>query len=203
MKDQRLHAPAALRNRDLILRAVQPYLPASGLILEVASGSGQHCVWFAENLPHHVIQPSDPNPKARTSISAWIASTGLKNIREPIALEAAAKVWPLTEADAILCINMVHIAPWSATLGLMAGAARVLPPGAPLCLYGPYRRGGAHTSQSNALFDRDLRGENHEWGVRDLEAVSKEAEARGFLPPAVIDMPANNLTLVFRKGAGL
>jgi hypothetical protein len=203
MKDQRLHAPAALRNRDLILSAVEPYLPASGLILEVASGSGQHCIWFAEKLPQHVMQPSDPDPKARASIGAWIASAGVRNIREPIALDAAAKLWPLTEADAIFCINMVHISPWSATLGLLDGAARLLPPTAPLCLYGPYRRGGAHTSESNAAFDRDLRGQNHEWGVRDLEALGMEAAARGFLPPAIIEMPANNLTLVFRKRADL
>lgn len=201
MKDQRLHAPAALRNRDLILSAVTPYLPASGLILEVASGSGQHCIWFAEKLPQHVFQPSDPNPKARASISAWIASAGLENIRAPIALDAAAKVWPLTKADAIFCINMVHISPWSATVGLIAGAARLLPPGGPLCLYGPYRRGGAHISESNAVFDRDLRSENPEWGVRDLEAVTMEASARGFVPPAVIEMPANNYTLVFIRSA--
>lgn len=201
MQDLRLASPAALRNRDLILDAIRDRLPRDGLILEIASGSGQHCVRFGERLPRHVIQPSDPDPRARASIDAWVAAAGVTNVRAAIALDAAASVWPLAEAGAILCFNMIHISPWRATRGLLAGAARLLGPGAPLVLYGPYKRGGAHTSDSNAAFDRDLRKENPEWGVRDLEAVEDAAVTEGFSPAAVTQMPANNLTLVFTKQA--
>jgi len=201
MQDLRLSSPAALRNRDLILDAIGDHLPRQGLILEIASGSGQHCVRFAERLPDHVIQPSDPDPRARESIDAWIAASGLSNIRAALALDAASPVWPLVEADAILCFNMIHIAPWRAMLGLFAGAARLLCEGAPLILYGPYKRDGTHTSDSNAAFDRDLRNENPEWGVRDLETVEASAVAAGFSPAAVTRMPANNLVVVFRKPA--
>jgi len=199
MQDLRLSSPAALRNRDLILDAIADLLPKRGLILEIASGSGQHCVRFGERLPDHVIQPSDADPRARASIDAWIAAAGVANVRAAIALDAAAPVWPLAEADAILCVNMIHIAPWRATRGLLAGAARLLGPGAPLVLYGPFSCGGAHTSDGNAAFDRDLRKENSEWGVRDLETVEAAAIAEGFSPAAVTQMPANNLTLVFTK----
>jgi hypothetical protein len=203
MQDLRLAAPAALRNRDLILDAIRERLPPRGLVLEIASGSGQHCVRFGERLPEIVFQPSDPDPRARASIDAWIAAAGVTNVRAAIALDAAAPVWPLARADAILCFNMIHIAPWRATLGLLAGAARLLDKGAPLVLYGPYKRGGAHTSDSNAAFDRSLREENPEWGVRDLDAVEDAAIANGFSAAAVTPMPANNLTLVFtRQGPG-
>jgi SAM-dependent methyltransferase len=199
MEDLRLHAPAALRNRDPILDILQAHLPAAGLILEVASGSGEHCIRFGEKLPTHVIQPSDPDPRAQDSINAWIAASGLGNIRAALDLDASAQAWPLTNAAAVICINMAHISPWAATQGLCSGAARILPPGGPLFLYGPFKRGGAHTSKGNSDFDRDLRQRNPEWGIRDLEQIGELAVAQGFSDPLVFEMPANNLTLLFRK----
>ncbi|WP_026605627.1 DUF938 domain-containing protein [Methylocapsa acidiphila] len=202
MEDLRLHAPAALRNRDAILDIVQAHFPATGLILEIASGSGEHCVHFAEKLRNHAIQPSDPSPRARASIDAWIATAGLPNVKAAIDLDSSHRDWPVKAASAIICINMIHISPWSATEGLFAGAARILPPGAPLLLYGPYKRDGAHTSKSNEDFDRALRHENPEWGVRDLERVAEIAGLKGFSAPAVFEMPANNLTLLFHLPQG-
>ncbi len=199
MEDLRLHAPAAQRNRDPILAILQAHLPAAGLILEVASGSGEHCVGFGEKLPGHVIQPSDPDPRARDSINAWIAQSGLGNIRPAIDLDASAPTWPLIHAAAVVCINMAHISPWAATQGLFRGAARVLPASGPLFLYGPFKRGGAHTSRGNADFDRDLRLRNPEWGIRNLEQVGELGRAEGFSGPLVFAMPANNLTLLFHK----
>ncbi len=196
--DPRRFAPAAARNRDPILDALRRHLPARGLVLEVASGSGEHALHFAAALPGLVFQPSDPDADARASIDAWVAQSGLANIRPALALDAAG-AWPLAAADAVVCINMIHIAPWAATEGLLRGAAAILPPGAPLILYGPYRRGGAHTAPSNADFDADLRARNPAWGVRDLEAVAALAAGHGFGPPAVAEMPANNLTVVFRR----
>lgn len=199
MTDPRRHSPAVARNRDAILAVLRGVLPATGLVLEVASGGGEHAVHFAAALPGLVFQPSDPAAVARSSIDAWAASAGLPNLRPAIALDAAAPAWPVAAAEAVLCINMIHIAPWEAALGLFAGAARILPPGAPLLLYGPYRRGGAHTAPSNAVFDAELRAQDPRWGVRDLEAVAEAAAAAGFDAPAVTAMPANNLTLVFRR----
>lgn len=198
MTDEKRHAPATLRNRQPLLDALRAHLPATGLLLEIASGSGEHALFLAENLPGLIIQPSDPDAAARASIHAWTA--GVANIRPPLALDAAdSATWPDIAPDAILCVNMIHIAPWSAALGLFAGAGRLLRPGAPLCLYGPYKQGGVHTADSNAAFDADLRARNPAWGVRDLEAVAEVAASRGFKPPVVIPMPANNLTLVFRR----
>lgn len=199
MADARRFAPAAARNRGPILDALRGRLPASGLLLEVASGSGEHAVHLAAAFPALTIQPSDPDPEARASIAAWAAETGLPNIRPPLALDAAAAAWPAARADAVLCINMIHIAPWQACEGLVRGAARLLPPGGPLVLYGPFRRGGAHTAPSNAAFDESLRAQDPRWGVRDLEAVAALAAAEGFAAPEVVPMPANNLTLVFRR----
>jgi hypothetical protein len=195
--DPRREAPAVARNRDAILAVLRGILPARGLLLEVASGSGEHALHFAPAFPALVFQPSDPDPEARASIDAWCA--GAPTIRPALALDAAAPGWPVDRADALLCINMIHIAPWAACEGLLRGAARILPPGAPLVLYGPFRRGGAHTADSNAAFDADLRARNPDWGVRDLEAVAGAASAAGFGPPAVTAMPANNLTVAFRR----
>ena len=200
MTDARLNAPAALRNRDRILDVLRAHLPARGLVLEIASGSGQHCIRFGEGLPHHVIQPSDPNPEARASINAWIAASGATNVCPALALDTAENVWPIEAADAILCINMIHIAPWSAAQGLFAGGARLLPPGGPLYLYGPFKRDRRHTAPSNEAFDASLKRENPDWGVRDLEAVAALAASSGFESPTIIEMPANNLSLIFRKG---
>lgn len=199
MTDARREAPAVARNRDAILDALRGILPPRGLVLEIASGSGEHALHFAAALPALTFQPSDPDAEARASIDAWCA--GVANIRPALALNAAAPDWPVDRADAVLCINMIHIAPWAACEGLMRGAARVLPPEAPLVLYGPFRRGGAHTAPSNAAFDDSLRSRDPAWGVRDLEAVAAEAAAAGFGPPAITPMPANNLTLAFRRAS--
>ncbi len=193
------HAPATARNRGPILDVLRPRLPADGLVLEVASGSGEHAVHFAANLPQLVFQPSDPDEDALASIDAWVATSALANIRPAVALDATAPSWPVGEAAAVLCCNMIHIAPWSAAVGLVAGAARVLPDHGLLYLYGPYRRDGEHTAPSNEAFDRDLRRRNPAWGIRDLEAVIELAEAHGFAPTEVIDMPANNLSVIFRR----
>ncbi len=198
--DPRLYAPAAARNRRPIYEVLRSHLPDRGLILEIASGSGVHDIFFAErSAPDLIFQPSDFNVGARGSIDAWAKQLQLPNVRPAIALDAASAVWPIDNADAVLCINMIHIAPWEATLGLMAGAARILPPEGMLYLYGPFCRDGRHTAPSNAAFDRDLRNRNPDWGVRNLETVASVAEAHGFAPPIVEDMPANNLSVIFRR----
>lgn len=195
----RRQAPAAARNRQPILDVLTPRLPTQGLVLEIASGSGEHIVHFAEALPDLVFQPSDPSPEARASIDDWVHALGLGNVRPALALDAAGDVWPLERADAVICCNMIHIAPWEAAVGLAAGAGRILPKGGTLYLYGPYRRGGRHTAPSNEAFDLDLRRRDPAWGVRDLEAVTALAQAQGFDAPEIIDMPANNLSLVFKR----
>jgi len=196
--DLRRHAPAAARNRGPILAVLRDWLPAEGLVLEVASGSGEHAVHFAAALPGLVFQPSDPDPSALASIDAWAA--GMANIRPAVRLDAAAAEWAVGAVDAVVCINMIHIAPWAAAEGLVRGAAARLAAGAPLVLYGPYRVGGAHTAPSNAAFDAALRARDPAWGVRELEAVSALAAAEGFGPPELREMPANNLMLRFRRG---
>ncbi|OFX06496.1 MAG: SAM-dependent methyltransferase [Alphaproteobacteria bacterium RIFCSPHIGHO2_12_FULL_66_14] len=195
----RREAPAAARNRQPILDALRPRLPAEGLVLEIASGTGEHVVHFAAALPGLTFQPSDPSADARASIDDWVRMQGLGNVRAALALDAAGDAWPIERADAVLCCNMIHIAPWEAAIGLIAGAAHVLPAGGTLYLYGPYRREGRHTAPSNEAFDRDLRQRDPAWGVRDLEAVMSLAEDRGFGPPEIIDMPANNLSLIFKR----
>ncbi|TAD88681.1 MAG: DUF938 domain-containing protein [Alphaproteobacteria bacterium] len=199
MSDPRLYAPAVQRNREPLRDVLAEVLPASGLVLEVASGTGEHAVFFAEAFPGLTFQPTDADAEARASIDAWVALTGQGNLRPALALDAAAAEWPITAADAVMCINMIHIAPWAACLGLMAGAARCLSPSSPLILYGPYRRDGQHTAPSNVEFDRSLKARNSAWGVRDLEAVAAAAAAVGFAPPIITAMPANNFTLVFRR----
>jgi len=199
-QDARQFAPAAARNRDPIWAVLQPHLPAKGLVLEVASGSGEHAVHFARAAgPEITFQPSDPDLSARASIDAWTTASGLPNIRPALALDATSQTWPIASADVVLCCNMIHIAPWAAAVGLVQGAARVLAPGGLLFLYGPFKRDGRHTAPSNEAFDRDfLQARNPAWGVRDLEAVSELAEAAGFAPPLIEAMPANNLSVLFR-----
>lgn len=199
MTDHRQQAPAAARNRDPILAVLRGVLPRAGTVLEIASGSGEHIMHFAAAMPGLVFQPSDPNPEARRSIAAWAAESGLSNLRPPLALDAAASSWPVTTVDAVLCINMIHISPWSATEGLVRGAASILPPGGPLYLYGPYHRAGVATAPSNEAFDQDLRQRNPAWGLRELEAVAALAAAAGFSGPAITEMPANNLSVVLRR----
>ena len=168
-------------------------------MLEIASGTGEHILHFAREFPDLLFQPSDPEPAALRSIEAWRAESGLANLLPPIALDARAADWPVAAADAILCINMVHISPWAATLGLLRGAGRLLAPGAPLYLYGAYRQAGVATAPSNEAFDASLRARDPEWGLRDLEDVVAEAGAQGLRLDAVAQMPANNLSVVLRK----
>lgn len=199
MTDQRRFAPATTRNREPILAVLRESLPQSGLVLEVASGSGEHGVYFAHALPGLEWQPSDPSPDALASIEAWIAAKGPGNLRAPLCLDAASDTWPISSADAIVCINMIHISPWEATEGLMRGAGRILAPGAPLCLYGPYKRGELPLEPSNAAFDESLRSRNPRWGLRELGDVRACAQANGFELERVVEMPANNLAVIFRK----
>lgn len=199
MTDLRRTAPAAARNRDPILAVLREVLPASGTVLEIASGSGEHAIHFAHGLPGLDWQPSDPDPDALASIAAWRAEGARANLLAPLALDAASRDWPVARADAVVCINMIHISPWAATEGLMAGAGHLLTTGAPLVLYGPYRRAGHPIAPSNAAFDEDLRRRNPAWGLRALEDVADIAAAHGFDLERVVEMPANNLTVVFRK----
>lgn len=198
-EDARRYAPSVARNKDVIAAVLARYLPASGLVLEIASGSGEHAVHFASNFPALLFQPTDPGEEARASIAAWRQETTPPNMHAPLALDVTDTPWPIQHADAVTCINMIHIAPWEATLGLMLGAARIIPPGGFLFLYGPYKCAGQHTAPSNAEFDASLRERDARWGVRDLEAVTAEAQAVGFAAPLVETMPANNLSLIFRR----
>ena len=193
------HAPATLRNRDAIAAVLADWLPASGTVLEVASGSGEHAVHFAATFPDIAWQPSDRDPAGLTSIAAYLAETGLPNVGAPVALDASASRWPVARADAILCINMVHISPWNATLGLFAGAARLLAPGAPLVLYGPYIEPDVPTAQSNLDFDASLRSRDPAWGLRDTDAVKAVAADAGLAFIERRAMPANNLMLLFHR----
>ena len=199
MTDDRLFAPATLRNRDPILDVLRTVLPGRGVVLEIASGSGEHVVHFARHLPALTFQPSDPGEAELRSIAAWMSQEGLGNIEPPVQLDAATANWPVKSAAAVICINMIHISPWRSTEGLMRGAAAILPAGAPLYLYGPYRRGGVPTAPSNEEFDRSLRSRDPAWGLRTLEDVAAVAAANGFSAPDIVAMPANNLSVIFRK----
>lgn len=197
------HAPATARNREPILAAIAPVLPASGLVLEISSGTGEHAAFLTPRLPVGLAwQPSDLDPANLADIDAHARASGCNRIRPALVLDTRARPWPVLRADALLCCNMIHIAPWAAAEGLFAGAADVLPPGAPLILYGPFRRHGAHTAPSNADFDIWLKGRDPAWGVRCLDTeVTPLAEAHGFAREGIVPMPANNLTVVFRRGA--
>jgi len=204
--DARLYAPATQRNREPILGILARVLPARGALLEIASGTGEHAAWLAAQLPGLTFQPSDPLPAHRASIAAWVASSGLPNLRAPLALDVTTADWEKGEGiprdlAAILCINLIHIAPWAAALGLLRGAGAALGAGRLLYLYGPYRRGGEHTAPSNAAFDRSLHAQDPAWGVRDLEAVAAAAEGAGFDLDEVVPMPANNLSVILRRRA--
>ena len=197
MTDARQHAPATARNRDPILAVLRRLAPASGTVLEVASGSGEHAAHFAAALPGLAFQPSDPDPDRRASIAAWCE--GIANVRPARALDAAGPDWPCGPFDLVLCCNMIHIAPWAAAEGLVAGAGRVLAPGGLLLLYGPFRRRGVPTAPGNEAFDADLRARNPLWGLRELEAVDTLARAAGFAAPEITEMPANNLCVAWRR----
>lgn len=192
------HAPATSRNREPILGVLKRWLPATGLVLEIAAGSGEHAAFFAGQFPQLQWQPSDASPQALDSIAAWRAEAGLANLREPMRLDVR-EPWPLDRADALFSANMIHIAPWECAQALMAGAGRVLRPGGVLILYGPFKVGGRHTAPSNQAFDADLRARDPAWGVRDLEAVGAAAQAAGLDHLDTMPMPANNLSVVWRR----
>lgn len=192
-------SPSALRNREPILAELRKVLPSRGAVLEIASGSGEHVVHFASALPSLTFQPSDVDAAARASVDAWRTESGLTNLRTAVALDVEDSNWPVTVADAVICINMIHISPWTATEGLVSGAARLLPAGGILFLYGPYHRAGVDTSTSNSTFDADLRARNPAWGLRNLEDVVDLARTCGFAHAATHDMPANNLSVIFRR----
>lgn len=198
-----LTAPAVARNRDAILAVLLEHLPTEGLVLEVASGSGEHAAYLAAALPGLRWQPTDPDPRARASVAAHARAAGLLNLLDPLDLDAASANWPVARADAVVAVNMVHIAPWAATLGLLAGAARILPAGGLLYLYGPYTEGGRHTAPSNTAFDASLRARDPAWGVRDVEDVVRAASPHGLGLARQIAMPANNFSLLFRRAAAL
>ena len=199
--DDRRSSPAALRNRDPILAILRRALPASGQVLEIASGSGEHALYFARHLPQLMWQPSDPSPDARASIAAWRAEEAPSNLAAPIDVDASRALWPVARADAIVSINMVHISPWTATAGLMANAGRLLAAGGLLYLYGPYRRDGHDFASSNAAFDADLRRRDPQWGIRDVADLVAQGAANGLALDEIVEMPANNLSLLFRKRA--
>ena len=199
--DGRQFAPAAARNAMPLARALAALLPAAGRVLELASGTGQHAAYLAQQFPRLTWQPSDPDPAARDSIAAWHRAAGLGNLEPPLVLDAALDGWAdgLEPVSAVLCINMIHIAPWEACLGLLRGASALLPEDAPLILYGPFRRADHPTAPSNEAFDRSLRLRDPHWGLRALDAVEAAARPLGLARAEVVEMPANNLTVVFRR----
>jgi hypothetical protein len=195
----RLVSPSAERNKGPIAEVLQRVLPGNGCILEVSSGTGQHIVHFARVMPHLVWQPTERDRECLRSIAAWSAFEGLANVKPPLALDVHDEVWPAGPVDAVVCINMIHIAPSSAAAALLRGASRYLNSGAVLALYGPFRRGGQHTSPSNEAFDQVLRAQNPDWGVRNLDDVAETAAQEGFDLEDVCLMPANNLMAIFRR----
>ncbi|HEV2595739.1 MAG TPA: DUF938 domain-containing protein [Sphingomicrobium sp.] len=216
----RRSAPAALRNREPIAEVLREWLPSRGAVLEIASGTGEHVTYFAEHFPKLDWQPSDVHPDALASIAAWRELTDLANVRPPLVIDASAPDWPIGKAamakigngsrdalsptdwdagfSAVLCLNMVHISPWAAALGLLAGSARVLVPGGALILYGPWLQSGVSAAPSNLAFDRDLKARDPDWGLRLVEDFDAAALKRGFVLEATRTMPANNLALLFR-----
>ena len=199
LADGRWNSPSAERNKDPILGVLKRVLPAQGTVLEIASGTGQHVIHFAKAFPHLTWQPSDADAEMRESIGLRLQTERLANVELPLDLNVTAVPWPVRKADAVACINMIHVAPWPATQALLDGARALLPPQGVLFLYGPYRRFRVHTSSSNERFDADLRAQDPEWGLRDLEAVTEAAVSAGFTLAEIVDMPANNFSLVFRR----
>jgi hypothetical protein len=198
MTDARRFAAATQRNRDVIFDVLARHvLPGDG-VLEIASGSGEHALYLAAKLPIAAWQPTDPDAEARASIAAWRAVTPVPNLAPPLPLDVRERPWPVETADVVVAINVLHISPWECTAALFEGAAALLP--RVVYLYGPYKRGGAHTSASNAEFEQWLQSQDYRWGVRDLEAVIATAEAHGFTLREVVEMPANNLSVVFGRG---
>ena len=199
LEGARRSAPAALRNREPIAKVLQEWLPSSGLVLEIASGTGEHAAFLGERFPKLEWQPSDVHPDALTSIEAWRRASHLPNLRPPIAIDSASADWPIDAADALLSINMVHISPWASALGLIEGARRLLPAGAPLILYGPWIAADVETAASNLAFDADLKMRNADWGLRRVEDFAAAAAARGLDLEEMRAMPANNMMLLLRR----
>jgi len=197
--DERRRAPAATRNVAPIIAVLEEWLPDRGTVLELASGTGEHAVAFARRFPHLEWQPSDTNGDALRSISAWRDSDGGANLAQPLIIDARGGTWPIEQADAVLSINMVHISPWAAAIGMLDGAARLLGAGAPLILYGPWFEDGVEPAASNKAFDADLRRRDREWGLRTVEDFASAAAERGFGLNERRQMPANNLMLLFRR----
>ncbi len=195
----RLSSPSTERNREPILAVLRRVMPEKGAVLEIASGTGQHAAYFAPRFPGLSWQPSDADPAALPSIAAWVADTDAPNLRPPVVLDVTADPWPVARADAIVCCNMIHIAPWAVARGLLAGAGRILAPGGVLYLYGPYRIEGRPTAPSNEAFDRSLRSRHPDWGVRRLEDVAGDAAGHGLVLAETVPMPADNLSVIFRK----
>ena len=199
-----LSSPATARNKDLILEVLRQHFPASGLVLEIASGAGEHALHMAANLPGLTWQPTDPDPQALASIAAWRDQSGTANLLAPLKLDASRPdSWRVTAADAMVCINMIHISPWAATEGLFAGAGRLLPAEGVLVTYGPYLEDAVETAPSNLAFDDSLKSRNPAWGIRRREDVEALAARHGLALHARIAMPANNLSLVFRRSANM
>ena len=199
MTATRRFAPATTRNREPILEVLAGVVPAGAHVLEIASGSGEHAVFLAERLPVESWQPTDPDADARASIDAWSAELSARKVLPALDLDVMRSPWPVRRGDVVVCINMIHISPWPACEALLRGAAAILPDGGTLYLYGPYRRGGAHTAPSNAAFDASLRARDPRWGVRDLEAVAELAAREGLALREVVPMPANNFSVVLSK----
>jgi len=199
-----LSSPATARNRDLILGVLRQHLPTTGLVLEIASGAGEHALHVATHLPDLTWQPTDPDPQALASIAAWREREGPPNLLAPLELDASRpETWPVRAADAIVCINMIHISPWAATQGLFAGAERLLPAGGVLFTYGPYLEDEVETAASNLAFDASLKSRNLAWGLRRREDLETLAAAHGLALESRIAMPANNLSLVFRRSGNM
>jgi SAM-dependent methyltransferase len=191
--------PAAERNKEPILHVLQRVLPAQGLVLELASATGQHAEHFARALPRLTWQVSDYDPEHCATLAERVRRAGLSNLLPPVVIDATSEQWPVTQAAAVYCANMIHISPWEVTLGLFAGAGRVLQPGGLLVTYGPYSVDGQHISESNARFDESLKEKNPEWGVRDVIQVAEVAQQHGFVLEERVQMPANNFTLIWRR----
>jgi SAM-dependent methyltransferase len=192
-------APAAERNRQPILEVLQKALPPTGLVLEVASGTGQHSLFFSEQLPGLRWQPSDTSPEALSSIQARVDEAARDNLLPPLELDVSNERWPIADADAVVCINMIHISPWECSEALFHGASELLAPGSPLVTYGPYRLHGRHSAPSNAAFDESLRSRDPRWGVRDIDDLTALADRAGFALDDQVAMPANNLTLIWSR----
>jgi len=197
--DPRFYFPHVARNREAILQVLRRVLPPQGLVLEVASGGGEHAAYFAERLPSLIWQPSDLDPRSLASIAAHRTAADAPNLLAPVCLDATSEQWPVESADALVCINMTHISPWAVSEGLMAGARRVLRMGGVIYLYGPYKIDGRHTAQSNKEFDAWLRTQNAQWGVRDFADMADLAARNDFVLIETVPMPANNLSIIFKR----